>query len=348
VIASWHWSFEPKEIVSPQPTPPKLMVSPLATSLEKTIVSPVATLLLEKVMVVPLATLACCEMVTVVPLTLVTVVLAATPLPVTVMPVVGVPVKELKVSFVLLLVAPLVVPVTEWPMEFDIVTVLPLIDTMVVPLGIAELLVVSVTPIPVVMFVGNDARVKVVLGARVGALVRADATLVPTTAFERITVVEVLDTTVVHEAIAEEFVLSLTAIPVATADGTEAKFKVVLLGAVAALVVAVAAAVTAVESVTVLPLVERTWVPDGIAEEVVLSATELPGITSAGTVAAMVRVLPPARVAWLAVLDQRFPALPAPPSLRKTITFWHVCVVPQTPVLSVATSAFCAAVITPA
>src|ERR1700722_12679176 len=171
VIASWHWSFEPKEIVSPQPTPPKLMVSPLATSLEKTIVSPVATLLVEKVMVVPLATLACCETVTVFPLTLVTVVLAATPLPVTVMPVVGVPVKELKLSVVLLLVAPLVTPVTAWPIEFDIVTVLPLKDTMVVPLGIAELLVVSVTPIPVVMFVGNDARVKVLLGARVGALV---------------------------------------------------------------------------------------------------------------------------------------------------------------------------------
>ena len=129
-----------------------------------------------------------------------------TPLPVTVMPVCGVPVKELKVSLVLLLVVPLALPVTVRPTEFDIVTVVPLNDTMVVPLGIAEPLVVSVTPIPVVMFAGNDAKVKVVPGARVGALAMSVATAVPTTAFESVTVVEVVDTTVVQDAIAEELV----------------------------------------------------------------------------------------------------------------------------------------------
>ena len=133
----------------------------------------------------------------------------------------------------------------------------------------------------------------------------------------------------------------MAAIPVVTADGTEANFKVVLPGAVAALVVAVAAAVTTAESVTVFPLVDTTWVPDGIAEEVVLSATEVPGITSDGTVAAMVSVVPPASVAWLVVLDQRFPALPAPPSLSTMMTF---C----TPDTVLVASVLCAAVIAPA
>ena len=135
--------------------------------------------------------------------------------------------------------------------------------------------------------------------------------------------------------------------PVATADGTEAKCKVVLSGGVAALVVVVAAEVTAAVSVTVLPLTDRTWVPVGNADEVVLSETELPGITSDGTVAAMVIVVPGACVAWVVVIVQRFAALPAPPSLRKMMTFWHFCVA-QTPVVLVATSAVCAAVITPA
>jgi hypothetical protein len=247
----------------------------------------------------------------------------------------------LSVSVVLFFVVVPLVPLPVIPTVFEIVTVVEVNDTTVLPDGIAEPVVVSVMPIPVVMFAGTETKVKVVWPAAVVALVMAVAAVVPTTAFESVTVVEVVDTTFVQDPIAEVLVVSLTAMPVATADGTDAKCKVVLPGGVAALVVAVAAEITALESVTVFPLVDTTWVPVWIAEEVVLSATELPGITAAGTVAAMVRTVPVAAVAWLVVLDQRFAALPAPPSLRTMITF---C----TPDSLLAASVACAAVIAPA
>ena len=208
MIASWHWLLLPKEIVSPQPTPPKVMVSPLATSLENVIVSPVATLLLPNVIVTPLLTVAVFERVIEVDVFDTTVVLAEIPVPVTVMPVCIADGTEVKFSLVLLFVTELVASVTVVPTLLDSVTVFAVNPTTVVPEGIAALLVVSVTPMPTAMFAGTAENDKTVVPTCVAALVLAEATLVPTTALESVTVVEVVDTTAVHAAIAEELVLS--------------------------------------------------------------------------------------------------------------------------------------------
>ena len=59
------------------------------------------------------------------------------------------------------------------------------------------------------------------------------------------------------------------------------------------------------ESTTWSPLTDITEAAAVIAFLLVVSATELPGITSAGTTEAKVKVAPPRAVVWAAVVGRR-------------------------------------------
>lgn len=191
-------------------TPPKLITSPLARSVEKLMVSPVWTPTVKVIVSEPLIwPVVPVEIVTVVPLSAVTVVPAAISVPETAKPDVT-PVGALvRVKVLLpLFIVPLVLPVTVVLVAaaFEIVTVVAVFDTTVVSVGIAAGDVVSVTVMPICTAAGTDAKFKVVLPPSVAALVVSVAATVPVTGFEIVTVVAVVDTTVVPVGIAEGLV----------------------------------------------------------------------------------------------------------------------------------------------
>ena len=132
-------------------------------------VSPMATLSPEKVIVSPLLILPVVpfESVTLVEkrpaVTDATLVPDAIPAPLIARPDVTLAGSEAKVKVVPpLFVVPVVGSVTVRPTGLERVTVVPLLDSTVVPDGIAEALVVSVTPMPAFIVAGTDAKNKVV------------------------------------------------------------------------------------------------------------------------------------------------------------------------------------------
>jgi hypothetical protein len=139
-----------------------------------------------------------------------TVVPDAIPAPVTVAPGVTLAGTEAKVKVVLPFFVWAVVLSGTGTTALESVTVVAVNDTTVVPDGIAEGWVVSVTPMPTFIVAGTDAKYKMLsLDAGAGgvaAFVMSVTVVVPVTAFESVTVVAVSDTTVVQAAIAEELV----------------------------------------------------------------------------------------------------------------------------------------------